>query len=197
MNRHHLRLLTRKWARTLHIYISMLGLILIVFFAATGLFLNHPDTFGLGRTTTRRQQGTMPAKLLETPPDRDGIERELRTGFGATGQITSFEDERTELRVTLKGPGRSVEAVIQRKDGRCEVITETRGALGRMAELHRGTESGPAWRLVIDATAILTFVVAGSGIVLWLIVPKWRRWGVAALVVCVAVCGFVYWVLVP
>ncbi len=33
-------------ARTLHIYVSMALLLLMLFFAFTGITLNHPDWFG-------------------------------------------------------------------------------------------------------------------------------------------------------
>ncbi len=35
-----------RWGLTLHIYISMTGFLLVLFFAVTGLTLNH-DNFGL------------------------------------------------------------------------------------------------------------------------------------------------------
>ena len=34
---HHRRLLLRVWARNIHIYISMLGLLAVVFFSVTGI----------------------------------------------------------------------------------------------------------------------------------------------------------------
>jgi hypothetical protein len=34
------------WARTLHLYLSMLSFLAVLFFALTGLTLNHPEWFG-------------------------------------------------------------------------------------------------------------------------------------------------------
>jgi len=77
------------------------------------------------------------------------------------------------------------------------VSIETHGFAGRLVELHRGTEAGPAWRLVIDATAILLLLSSFTGLVLWLLVPKGRPLGIAALAACTVVCVAVYLVFVP
>lgn len=197
MTSHHLRLLAKKWARLIHIYISMLGLVLIVFFALTGFLLNHPDAFGLGKISTRHQEGELSADLLRPPVNQARIIERLRTEFGLRGQLASFEEDRGEVRVGFKGPGRTIDAVIRLKDGHCTVISQSRGPLGRLGELHRGTDAGGGWRLLLDAAALLTLAVAFTGVVLWLIVPRWRRWGVAALVLSSGVGAVVYWLLVP
>ena len=63
----HRRRLLKKWSRTLHIYLSMLGLLGILFFAATGLMLNHAESFGLHQPRTRRVEGVIPPDLLKAP----------------------------------------------------------------------------------------------------------------------------------
>ncbi len=193
---HHQRLLFRKWSRTLHIYLSMLGLVLMVFFALTGFMLNHSEWFGLDRTQTRTAAGALPAGLL-TGPDKLAIVEKLRADFGARGAMDSFDVQEDELRIAFKSPGRKTEAVIHRQDGRTEVTYETRGPLARLSELHRGDDAGVAWRLVIDSVAVLVLISALTGVVLWLLVPKWRKWGIAAVVVSVVVCAAIYFALVP
>ena len=158
--------------------------------------MNHPGWFALDGLTTRTSEGTLPEGLL-SGPDKLAVVEKLRAELGVRGALDSFDVQEDELRVVFKAPGRRDEAVIQRKDGRTEVAHETRNVLARLGELHRGDDAGPAWRLVIDAVAILVLLSAGSGVTLWLLVPKWRAWGVAAIVVCVAVCLAVYLALVP
>lgn len=193
---HHKRLLFRAWSRTLHIYLSLLGLVLVVFFAVTGFFLNHPDWFALDRVSTRTEAGTLAPAILNEP-DKLAVVEKLRAGLGARGALDSFDVQDDELRVVFKAPGRRDEAVIKRQDGQTEMTHETRGVLARLSELHRGDDAGPAWRLVIDAVAILILISAGTGVTLWLLVPKWRAWGVAAIVVCIAVTLAIYLMLVP
>ena len=196
MTSHHFRLLFKKWSRLVHIYLSMLGLLAIVFFSITGIMLNHEEWFGFAEPRIRKTEGTVPAALLTTP-DKLGIVEKLRKDLGATGALDSFDVRDDELALVFKSPGRRTEATITRADGHAEVSIETHGFSGRFVELHRGTEAGPAWRLVIDATAILLLLSSFTGLVLWLLVPKWRPLGIVALVVCAGVCAVVYLVFVP
>ncbi len=196
MNAHQRKLFLRKWARTLHIYISMLGLILVTFFAATGFMLNHEEWFGYAEPQTVTHNGTIPPALLEGP-DKLAIVELLRKDLGATGAMDSFEVNDDELSVIFKSPGRRSQATITRPSGKTEVAIDTHGVIGRLVELHRGVEAGPAWRLVIDATAILLLIIGLTGFILWLSVPKWRPLGLTAAGVCVAVCALVYFTLVP
>ena len=196
MTSHHFRLLFKKWSRLVHIYLSMLGLLAIVFFSITGIMLNHEEWFGFAEPRIRKTEGTLPAALLTTP-DKLGIVEKLRKDLGATGALDSFDVRDDELALVFKSPGRRTEATITRADGHAEVSIETHGFAGRFVELHRGTEAGPAWRLVIDATAILLLLSSFTGLVLWLLVPKWRPLGIVALVVCAGVCAVVYLVFVP
>ncbi len=205
MTSHHFRLLFKKWSRLLHIYLSMLGLLAVVFFSITGLMLNHEEWFGYAEPRVKKNEGTVPVALLGKPdesgksgePDKFGIVEKLRKDFGATGALDSFDVRDDDLALVFKSPGRRTEATIARADGHAEVSIETHGFAGRFVELHRGTEAGPAWRLVIDATAILLLLSSFTGLVLWLLVPKWRPLGIAALVVCAGVCVAVYLVFVP
>ena len=205
MTSHHFRLLFKKWSRLIHIYLSMLGLLAVVFFSITGIMLNHEEWFGFAAPRVKKNEGTLSLALLGKPdelgkpgvPDKLGIVEKLRKDFGATGALDSFDVGDDELRLDFKSPGRHTEAMITRADGHAEVSIETHGFAGRFVDLHKGTEAGPAWRLVIDATAILLLLSSLTGLVLWLLVPKWRPLGIVALVVCAGVCVAVYLVFVP
>ena len=63
-------------SRWLHIYLSMVSFAIILFFAATGLTLNHPDWFA-GHEQVARYKGAIPAALLHPPaggqPDKLAI----------------------------------------------------------------------------------------------------------------------------
>ena len=192
----HRRRLLKKWSRTFHIYLSLLGLLGILFFAVTGVMLNHPEWFELARPRVRKAEGVVPPALLKTP-DKLAVVELLRRDFGVTGAVDSFDAEEDRITVVFKGPARRVQAVIDRPQGRAEVMFEIRGAAARFAELHRGVEAGFAWRLIIDVVAGLQIVGAVTGVVLWWLVPRWRPLGFAALIVCVVVCGLVYLALVP
>ena len=193
---HHRRLLFKKWARTLHIYLSMLGLLTLIFFSVTGIMLNHEEWFGFATPRVRKTEGAIPAALL-VQPDQLAIVERLRKDFGATGALESFDVQNDRLELVFKSPGRRTEAAIDRPDGHAAVSVETHGFAGRFVELHRGTDAGPAWRLVIDASAVLLLVSAATGLTLWLLVPNWRPLGLAAVAVGLLVGAAVYFALVP
>ena len=49
--------------RTFHVYVSMGSMLIVAFFAFTGLTLNHPD-WSLGRTSCVLVAESVPAPLL-------------------------------------------------------------------------------------------------------------------------------------
>ena len=186
----------KKWFRTLHIYLSMMGLVLVFFFSATGFMLNHEDWFGLGDIETRTENVTVPAKLLAAP-DKLGVVEWLRQECHVTGAVASFGVEEAALQISFRSPGRQCVVAINRSSGEAQLEFQWQGVLGRINELHRGLDAGPAWKLVIDLSALLLAISAGTGLFLWSLVPKWRAYGIAAVVVSVAACLAVYFLAVP
>src|SRR5579862_7664060 len=120
---HHRRLMLRVWARNIHIYISMLGLLMVVFFSVTGIMLNHDDWLGLNDPRVTKKEGTLPAEMLRGP-DKLAIVEKLRKDLGATGALDSFDVQDTSLEVVFKSPGRRAEASIDRATGHAEVSVE-------------------------------------------------------------------------
>lgn len=196
MNAQQWKSFVRKWTRTLHIYLSMLGLLVLVFFAATGFMLNHEDWFGFAEPHVETKNGVMAPALLETP-DKLAIVELLRKDYAATGALDAFEIEDDQISVIFKSPGRRTQATITRPDGQAEVSIETHGFAGRLVELHRGVDAGPAWRRIIDASAILFLIIGLTGLTLWMFVPKWRPIGLLAVAASIAICATVYFTLVP
>jgi hypothetical protein len=185
-----------KWTRTLHVYLTMLGLLLLLFFAVTGFMLNHSEWFGLDEVQTRTVEGNLPAALLSEPDKLMVVER-LRSDFGATGALDSFEIDEDTLKVVFKGPGRQTEAMIRRADGQAAVVCEAHGVVGRLTDLHRGKAAGKAWGLIIDGTCVLLLIVSVTGLILWTSLRTRRRLGLVALMCGVTLGVTVYLVFVP
>jgi hypothetical protein len=190
-DQHHFRLLSRKWARTLHIYISLFGLVMLLFFAVTGFMMNHPDWFDLDGTQTRDYTANVPIPLVQTA-DKLTIVEWLRKNAEVTGFLDSFKAQGSSIFLTFKSPGRQFDIEITRSTGQAQISYEWHGLAGRITELHRGIDAGPVWRLVIDATSILLITVIVTGVTLWLMVPKWRAYGIAAITVSTITCGLIY-----
>src|SRR6266498_2005488 len=162
------------WTRTIHIYLTMGALGLMLFFAVTGFTVNHEDWFGATTPRTRNVSGVTPAEWVKAE-DKLRIVEHLRSGFGVNGAMMDFESEEEKLHVVFKGPGRVCEATVSRLDGRTEVEIKTFGLWGRMNDLHRGRDAGEGWRWVIDVSAGLIVLAAVTGVILWLALPKRRN----------------------
>ncbi|HEX3927078.1 MAG TPA: PepSY-associated TM helix domain-containing protein [Gemmatimonadales bacterium] len=179
--------------RTIHIYLTMFAFLLMMFFAVTGVILNHEDWIA-GQTTTRDTTGVLPPAVTQAP-DKLMVVEHLRSDFGAIGALSTFDIDPTSLHVELKGPGRRTDADIDRATGKAKVTVERHGVLMRLDDLHRGKDSGHAWRWVIDLSAALLFLGSLTGILMWIALPRRRKWGVAALIGGVVVIGAIYWMV--
>lgn len=174
-----------KWARTVHLYLTLFALGLLLFFAATGFMLNHEDWFSPAEPHTTEKKGTIPPELLREP-DKLGIVELLRNDYGAVGPVSAFEVEDDQLRVVFKRPGTQAEAVIRRDDGSAEVTVKTWGLNGFMMDLHRGKDVSRPWHLIIDLVAVVYLILAATGLTMWWSLKGRGRYGLAVIAVGVA-----------
>jgi len=193
LDQHHLKLLGKKWARYIHMYLSLFGLVLLLFFAVTGFMLNNPDWFGIEETQTRTSSITLPPALVASG-DKLALVEKLRKDAGVTGFLDSIDtSDAKSLYLSFKSPGQKFDVQVAKATGETSVSHEWHGFLGRITELHRGNDTGTAWKLVIDATALLLITSILTGVTLWLMVPRWRTYGLAAIALCATTCALIYY----
>src|SRR5258705_9375961 len=84
-----------KYARWLHIYLSMTSCVIVLFFATTGMTLNHPDWFADGARTIQVQGVVDPTWTATGAADvRKGeIVELLRRRHGVGGAVSEFRVE--------------------------------------------------------------------------------------------------------
>ncbi len=206
-------------ARWLHIYVSMVGLVAVLFFSVTGITLNHPDWF-MGEMERRTEaEGRIDPKFLgaasvvpEPPPEssaganaeapEDGVSKleiveYLRKAHDVRGALVEFKIDDMECLVAFKGPGYSADAFIDRGDGRYTLTQNIHGFIGVINDLHKGRDSGPVWSLVIDVSALILVLISLSGLILIFYLKLRRVPGVAVAIVGGAVVLLLYWFGVP
>ena len=190
--------------RWLHIYLSMLGFATLMFFAFTGITLNHPTWFGASEQSVKDFSGTFPAELLPAPaeelsglgdgadsaaadraPDVDelGIAEWLRAEHQLRGTVAEFSVDEFEFMVVFKGPGYAADVFIDRERGSYTVTEISSGAMAVLNDLHKGRDSGTGWGWVIDVSAVLTMLLSLSGFGLMFYIRKRRVSGIATAVV--------------
>jgi hypothetical protein len=184
-----------KWARTLHIYISLLGFLMFLFFAVTGITLNH-DSFGFDKPQSTTVQVRVPVAVVRAG-DRDAIVKSLQEAAKVRMPVSQFSAQTDEIDVALAGPGKRVQAVIHPADGTTDVTIESRGIAGLLADLHKGAESGPVWRAILDGISVMLGFSSLTGLIMLLALPKRQRLGLLAAVAGTVVIILIYVVWVP
>jgi hypothetical protein len=195
-----------KWARLVHVYVTMFGLLLILFFAVTGFMLNHEKWFGFEEKIETTTPGSVPTGML-VEPNKLAIVELLRKDFDVRGAMVGDFELQTEVNekgeekeywaVKFKGPGREDAARIDRKTGQTVVKHETAGLVGLLVDLHRGRETGAVWSLVIDGLSVLLLIVSVTGLVMWQSLRGRARYGLVFMVLGLVVTAGVYYVFVP
>ncbi len=112
-----------RWARSLHVYLTLFGFTLLFFFAVTGFMLNHEDWFLPQQATF----GIIPPDLC-TPEKRDDIVERLRSEFSVPGDLESLDAiaEDSILQLVFKaedtesGKVITTDVTIRRSDGHTE-----------------------------------------------------------------------------
>lgn len=171
--------------RVLHVYLSVLGLAVMLFFGLTGFTTHHEDWFGATDATVRVFHGHTPIHLVRSN-DRLGVVEHLRKTWHISGAVSDYQQLDRSISIAFKEPGRLWEVDIAAANGRTTVNAQIFNAAAVLNDLHRGRYTGEAWGWLIDISAVLIVIACLTGLVLWITMPKRRQLGIAALV-----CGIV------
>jgi len=116
----------------------------------------------------------------------------LRSRNRVSGAVSDFRIDDSQVSVSFKGPGYAADIFIDRDSGAYDLTENKMGLAAVMNDLHKGRDSGHAWSLVIDISAVLMTFVSASGIVLLCFLQKRRFSGFLAAAVgaglCIVIC---------
>ncbi len=191
-----------KWApvaRWLHLYLSVVSFGLVLFFAVTGLTLNHANWFeDAARTSeyTGKVQATWVNPTDTARINKLAVVEYLRATHGIKGMVSEFRIDDRECSVSFRGPGYAADAYIGRSEGTYQ-LSETRlGLVAVMNDLHKGRDSGRGWAWVIDVTAVFMTLVSVTGLLLLFFIKKRRVSGLLWVVVGLVAGLLLYYGLV-
>lgn len=183
----------------------MFGLATVLFFGVTGLTLNHPDWFFANVETRSDVEGQMDAGLLnrsvegvspgDDPSllvDKLAVVEHLRAKHHLTGSVSEFRVDDVECLVSLKGPGYSADAFIDRALGEYELSEVRYGVVAVLNDLHKGRDTGFVWSIVIDVSAVLLTVISLTGLVLIFYLKLRRKPGIVVAVIGTVVLVLAY-----
>lgn len=165
----------QRTTRLLHSWLSMAGLLVVLFFAATGLLANNPSwTFGQSPQVVRTE-GQLPSSAVSGTPDFLAISEYLRAYAGATGQVTDYGLSGTSGRISYGGPGVTQTVTFDAGTGAYVMQSTRSGVVALLTDLHRGTNASVTWKVAIDVAAIGLAAIAVTGLVLQLMIARRRR----------------------
>jgi hypothetical protein len=177
-----LRLRVHSVLRWLHVYTSMVSLLVVLFFAATGVTLNHPDWLAAERT--EEVAGTLP-RTWKTPAGIDWlvVSEYLRATHGVHGTVADRTQDDRQGALSFRAPGYSADCFIDVRDGSYRLTVSYQGAVGVLNDLHRGRDSGRSWAWLIDVAGVFLVLLSLTGLGLLFYLRKLR---LSALVVMTA-----------
>ena len=175
--------------RLVHIYSSMLVLVLLLFFAVTGITLNHPEWQSAVGASSASQQLQLPDELktlawsddeLEQAVQANKIAAWLRAQHQVEGAVFNFSYDPDEqlLELDFKRPAGYSTAVIELTAGQVELSTEYAGTLALLNDLHKGRYAGSSWKWLIDITGVACLLFGLTGFYLLWRQPSRRRSGI-------------------
>lgn len=185
---------THRWSRLIHVYTSMIALLAVLFFAGTGILLNHPSwTFG-SETVTETIQGTFPFSTdlvgddgVVQGVDFLSISEYVRSEHAVIGEVDFFGTTANQGSIAYRNPGYSADLFFDLDDASYELRVEQQGWVAAVSDLHQGSETGSAWRLLIDITAGFLVLISVTGLVMQFFLKKRRRSALAMVAVGVVV----------
>lgn len=185
--------------RWLHVYLSMISFAVVLFFAATGITLNHPGWFENQQKTTMLHGQVARALLM---PAANGsyeplhLVEQLRQSEHLHGAPADLRIDEAQISFSLRAPGYSADALVDRATGRYDITVNSFGLVAVLNDLHKGRDSGKAWGWLIDLSGALLVVVSLSGLGLIWFVYKRRAAGLLlALLGIVAPCALYLFLL--
>jgi hypothetical protein len=148
------------------------------------------ETTGRGEAGERESSESEQVRRLE-------VVEFLRKAHAIRGALADFKVDETECTVTFKGPGYSADAFIDRETGTYQLTESSHGLVAILNDLHKGRDTGVAWSVLIDASAVLMTLISLTGLVLLFYLKRRRIPGLAVSAIGAIVILAVVYLFVP
>jgi hypothetical protein len=175
----------------------MVSFAILLFFAVTGITLNHQAALtGQGRTT--RFAGLFDAAWMRSPDaHKDDLISAIRSRHHIRAALSDFRVDDDQVQISFRGPGYTADGFADRASGKYELMENRPGFIAVINDLHKGRDTGKVWSGVIDVSAGLMTLVSLTGFTLIFFLHKRLRAGMIALTIGTALCCLAYWIWVP
>ena len=166
----------------------MVSLLIVLFFAMSGLTLNHP-TWTLGGSGSRNTiSGILPTAWKSGDTiDWFVVSEHLRNHDDVHGSVSDHRADATQGSIAFNGPGYAANALIDVTKGTYQLTVDRQGLLAVMNDLHKGRDTKRSWKWLIDVSAILLITISLTGLGLQFFLRKRRRSSFSSVAVGIAV----------
>jgi uncharacterized protein len=173
----------------------MLSFAILLFFAVTGLTLNHAEWFDNQQRPTL-YHGTLNKAWVNAPDPggmaKDEIVNYFRRTYRTKGVLSDIHIDGDRCEVLFKGPGYEADATIDRATGRYDLTVSPFSLVAVLNDLHKGRDTGTKWSAIIDFSAVLLTLVSLTGLTLIFFLNKRRFSGLLLVAVGALLCCVVY-----
>lgn len=182
-------------ARWLHTYLSMLSFAILLFFAVTGLTLNHAEWFD-SQQRPLLYHGVLNKDWVNTSDPgavaKDELVNYFRHTYRTKGVLSDFHVDGEQCEILFKGPGYEADATIDRQTGKYDLSISPFSMVAVLNDLHKGRDTGKKWAAVIDFSAVLMTMVSLTGLTLIFFLNKRRISGLVFVAIGALLCFLVY-----
>lgn len=154
--------------RWLHIYLSMFSFAALLFFAVTGITLNHTSWIE-GKEKVNQLEGDLQPAWVHTDSSKVSdlqVVEFMRNKYSITAPLSDFNTDESEVSFSFKGPGYNADGFIDRANGHFQITITKYGLVAMLNDLHKGRDSGKAWGWLIDISAVLMILVSLTGFIM-------------------------------
>jgi uncharacterized protein len=193
-----LRLRFYRQCRLWHGYLSAFAFTALLFFAATGVVLNHPNWFAANEPRSPPVRLTLTSSQLQELRNAQApapmLTKMVAQRTTLYGEYQDGETEMDQIFVRLRGARGSSDIRANIRDGSIVVLSERATTTGVLNALHRGEQAGAAWRTFIDIAAGILIVLSLVGYTIFFSMST--RLTTALLITGVSVLGIVMFFVV-
>lgn len=160
-----------RYCRMAHAYLSAAAFIMLMFFAASGILLNHPTWFGAERKSDGpilvQLDGGRLTEILSLSTPGPAVAAMVQESTSVRGAFKSAEVSDLDIMLRFTGVKGTTDVFVDVQTGLAEVEVSRANLTSVIHDLHRGKEAGVFWKTAIDLTAIVILTLSIAGLILF------------------------------
>jgi len=187
--------------RLWHGYISAFAFLLLMFFSASGILLNHPDWL-VGEAPATQHSSTK-IDTAEIAAAQKSADPGASLGLLAAGRLrllgayTSADIDERQAVLRFEGVRGTSNVTIDLKTGQADAQVQKADTVTMLNDLHRGKNAGAAWQALIDISGALILIMSVIGYILFFAMRFRLRTSLILTAASLMLIGGIFVIFVP